>query len=79
MGALQDMVSDIEKVKKEHESQPRKKRPKMVEFPCSGVEIAYRVRAVSRGRYALGSASAEAMYEPGTCAFEPGNGIFEVK
>ena len=37
------------------------------------------VRAVSRGKYALGSSSAEAMYEPELRAFEPGEGIFEVK
>jgi len=42
-------------------------------------QIVYRVRAVSRGKFAMGSVSAEAMYDPNTHAFEPGNGIFEVK
>ena len=56
------------------------------EFVISGdlwsrgtVEISYQARAVSRGKFAMGSTSAEAMYEPGTRAFEPGSGIFEVK
>ena len=56
------------------------------EFVISGdlwnrgtVEISYQARAVSRGKFAMGSTAAEAMYEPGTRAFEPGKGIFEVK
>ena len=42
-------------------------------------EIVYQARAVSRGKYAMGAVSAEAMYEPETRAFEPGKGFFEVK
>ena len=56
------------------------------EFVLSGdlwkkgtAEITYQARAVSRGKFAMGSTSAEAMYEPETRAFEPGSGIFEVK
>ena len=56
------------------------------EFVISGdlwnrgtVEISYQARAVSRGKFAMGSTAAEAMYEPETRAFEPGKGIFEVK
>ncbi len=56
------------------------------EFVLSGdlwkkgtAEITYQARAVSRGQFAMGSTSAEAMYEPETRAFEPGSGIFEVK
>ncbi|MBQ9335908.1 MAG: hypothetical protein IJS14_01255 [Lentisphaeria bacterium] len=41
--------------------------------------VTYQARAVSCGKYALGSSSAEAMYEPELRAFEPGRGIFEVK
>ena len=56
------------------------------EFVLSGdlwkpgtVTVTYQARAVSRGKFAMGSTSAEAMYEPETRAFEPGNGFFEVK
>ena len=48
-------------------------------FGRGSVEITCQVRAVSRGKFSLGSTSVEAMYEPGTRAFEPGNGTFEVK
>ena len=44
MGALHDMVSDMEKAKKELDNPTRKKHAKMAEFPCSGVEHAYRIR-----------------------------------
>ena len=43
------------------------------------ITVTYRARAVSRGKFAMGSTSAEAMYEPETRAFLPGNGTFEVK
>ena len=56
------------------------------EFVLSGdlhghdsAEITYRVRAVSRGSFAAGSTSAEAMYDPGIRAFEPGNGVFKIE
>ena len=48
-------------------------------FGRGSVEITCQVRAVSHGKFSLGSTSVEAMYEPGTRAFEPGNGTFEVK
>ena len=48
-------------------------------FRRGSAEITCQVRAVSRGKFSMGSTSAEAMYDPGTRAFEPGNGIFEVK
>lgn len=43
------------------------------------ITVSYRARAVSRGKFAMGSTSAEAMYEPETRAFLPGEGSFEVK
>ena len=42
-------------------------------------EITYQVRAVTRGKYLMGSTAAEAMYDPQTRSFEHGNGFFEVK
>ena len=74
--------------------QKQKKSPLLVKHiekrPCEFIltgdipgdaegEIIYQVRAVSRGKYAMGSTSAEAMYDPGTRAFEPGNGFFTVQ
>lgn len=59
------------------------KRPGM--FMASGdltagtARIRYQARAVSRGKYAAGAAAAEGMYDPEYRAFEPGQGIFEVK
>ena len=41
--------------------------------------IRYQARAVSRGKYAAGATAAEGMYAPEYRAFEPGQGIFEVK
>ena len=55
------------------------------EFVLSGdlrpgtAEITYQVRAVSRGKFTMGSTAAEAMYDPATRAFEPSKGSFEVK
>ena len=55
------------------------------EFVLSGdlhrgtAEITYQVRAVSRGKFTMGSTAAEAMYDPATRAFEPAAGSFEVK
>ena len=43
------------------------------------ITMTYQARAVSRGKFAMGSTSAEAMYEPATRAFLPGDGFFEVK
>ena len=44
MGALHDMVSDLEKAKDELARAGKKKRVKMSEFPVSDLEHAYRVR-----------------------------------
>ena len=44
MNAFHDMVSDIEKAKGDFERRNRKKSPDWIEFPCSRVEAAYRVR-----------------------------------
>lgn len=44
MGALHDMVSDLEKAKEELDREAKKKRPKMSEFSFSGLEHSYRIR-----------------------------------
>ena len=44
MNAFQDFVSDIEKAKDELSHPEKKRRAKEVDFPCSRVDAAYRVR-----------------------------------
>ena len=44
MSAFHDMVSDIEKAKKELDASVKSKDRKMSEFSCSGIDSAYRVR-----------------------------------
>ena len=44
MNAFQDMVSDLEKAKSEIDNAEKKRRVKTVDFPCSRINVNFRVR-----------------------------------